>query len=62
MEVDLEVNTEETMYMMIYCFKNAELNYNTVIGNKSFENLAKFKYLGMTAISQIEFMNKLRVH
>jgi hypothetical protein len=39
------------------CHQNAGQNHNTT-ANKSFENMAKFRYLGMTEIIAIILMKK----
>jgi len=39
-EVGLEINTEKTKYMFMFCHWNAGQNQNPKIANKSFENLA----------------------
>jgi hypothetical protein len=37
--------------MLLSRHQNAGQNYNIKIANRSFENMARFKYLGMTVIS-----------
>jgi hypothetical protein len=51
-EVGLEVNTEKTKYMLLCRHQIAGQNHDIEIGNRSFKNLAQFKYLGMTETNQ----------
>jgi hypothetical protein len=51
-EVGLEVNTVKTKYMVMSSHQNTGQNYNLVIANVSYENVVKFKYLGMTVTNQ----------
>jgi hypothetical protein len=44
-EVGLEVNTEESKYMLLSRQQNAVQNYDIKIDNRCFENVAKFRYL-----------------
>jgi hypothetical protein len=46
-EVGLEVNTERTKCMLLSRHQNSGQNHNIKIANRSFENAAKLKYLGM---------------
>jgi hypothetical protein len=48
-EVGVEVNIEKTKYMLVFRDQNAGQNREIKIGNRSFENVSQFKYLGMTA-------------
>jgi hypothetical protein len=47
-EVGLEVNQEKTKYMLLSRFQKAGQRQSIKVGNRSFENVAKFKYLGTT--------------
>jgi hypothetical protein len=51
-EVGLEVNEEKTKYMLVSWDKNAGQNWDIKIGNRSFENVSQFKYLGTTVTDQ----------
>jgi hypothetical protein len=44
-EIRLEANTEKTKYMLLSHHQNAGQNYDKKIANRSFENVAQFKYL-----------------
>ncbi|PNF38698.1 hypothetical protein B7P43_G17524, partial [Cryptotermes secundus] len=46
-EVDLEINTEKTKYMLLSRHQNAGQNLDIKI-NRCFENVAQFRYLGTT--------------
>jgi hypothetical protein len=51
-EIGLEVNAEKTKYMVMSRDQNAGQNEYTQIGNKSFETVKQFKYLGTTITNQ----------
>jgi hypothetical protein len=51
-EVGLEVNTEKTKYMVVSHHRNVGQSHCLLNANKSVENVAKFKYLGITITNQ----------
>jgi hypothetical protein len=51
-EIGLEVNAEKTKYMVVSRDQNAGQNGYIQIGNKSFETVEQFKYLGTTLTNQ----------
>jgi hypothetical protein len=50
--VGLEVNPEKTKYMLLSCFQKAGQGQSIMIVKRSFEGVAKFKYLGTTPRDQ----------
>jgi hypothetical protein len=51
-EVGLQVNPEETKYMLMSHSQRIGQKHSINIANRSFENVAKFKYLGKTQTDQ----------
>jgi hypothetical protein len=51
-EVGLEVNSEKTKYMLASRCQKAVQRQSIKIGNRSFESMAKFKYLGTILTDQ----------
>jgi hypothetical protein len=51
-EVGLEVNVEKTKYMLVSRNQNAGQTREIKIGNRTFENVSQFKYLGTTVTNQ----------
>jgi hypothetical protein len=51
-EVGLEINIEETKYMLLSRHQNVGQNRDIRIANRSFENVSQFKYLGPTVTNQ----------
>jgi hypothetical protein len=60
-DIGLEINAEKTKYMIMSRYPNSGQNQNIRIANESFENVAKFKYLGMTLTIRMTFMIKSRI-
>jgi hypothetical protein len=51
-EVGLEVNREKTTYMLMSRSQKAGQKHSMKLANRSFEDVAKFKYLGTTPTYQ----------
>jgi hypothetical protein len=54
------VNPEKTKYMLVSRCQKAGQRQGIKIGNRSFESVAKFKYLGTTLTIKTIFMKRLR--
>jgi hypothetical protein len=51
-EQGLEVNVENTKYMLLFRDQNAGQIRDIKIASRSFENVSQFKYLGTTVANQ----------
>jgi hypothetical protein len=51
-EVDLELNKEKTKYMLVSHSQKIGQKHSIKIATRSFENVAKFEYLGTTLTGQ----------
>jgi hypothetical protein len=59
-DISLEINAEEPKYMILSCHPNSGQNQNIKIANESFENVAKFKYLGTTLTNQNDIHDEIK--
>jgi hypothetical protein len=59
-ETGLEVNAEKTKYMAISPDQNAVQNGNIQTGNKAFETVEQFKFLGTTITNQNSIHEEIR--
>jgi hypothetical protein len=59
-DVGLEINAEETKYMMVSLHSKSGQNQNIRIANESFENVAKFKYLGKTITIKNDIRDEIK--
>jgi hypothetical protein len=51
-EVGLEVNLEKTTYMLMSCSQTIRQKHSIKTANRSFEDVAEFKYLGKALTDQ----------
>ena len=56
----MEVKPENPKYMITYRHQNVAQNQNIVIGNLSFENEEKFKYLGVTVTNTKDIREEIK--
>jgi hypothetical protein len=58
--VGLEINAENTKYMIMSRHPNSGQNQNIRIANGSFEKVAKFKYWGTTLTNQNDIHDEIK--
>jgi hypothetical protein len=59
-DVGLEINAENTKYMILSRNPNSGQNQNIRIANESFENVAKLKYMGTTLTNQNDIRDEIK--
>ena len=59
-DIALEVNSEKTKYMITSRRQNVIQNQNIVIGHLSFENVEKFRYLGVTVTNTNDIREEIK--
>jgi hypothetical protein len=59
-DIGIEMNAEKTKYMIMSRHPNSGQNQNIRTANESFENVAKFKYFGMTLTNQNDIYDEIR--
>jgi hypothetical protein len=56
----LDINSVKAKYMIMYRHTNSGQNQNIRIANESFENVAKFKYLGTILTNQNDIRDEIK--
>ena len=59
-DIGLEVNSEKIKYMITSRHQNVIKYQNIVIGNLSFENVEKFRYLGVTVTNTNDIREEIK--
>ncbi len=59
-EIGLELNDKGTKYMVMSQDQHAVQNHNVYIGNKSFERVEHFKYLGTSLTNQNSVLEEIK--
>jgi hypothetical protein len=59
-DIGLEINAENTKYMIVSRHPNSRQKQNIRIANESFEKVAKFKYLGTTLTNQNDIHDEIK--
>jgi hypothetical protein len=59
-DIGIEINAENTKYMIISRYPNSGQNQNIRIANESFEKVAKFKYWGRTLTDQNDIHDEIK--
>ena len=59
-DIGLEVNSENTKYKITSRCQNVIQNQNIVIGNLPFENVEKFRYLGVTVTNTNDICEEIK--
>jgi hypothetical protein len=59
-DIGIEINAEKTKYMITSRHQNSGQNQNIRIANGSFENVAKFKYLGTILTNQNDIHDEIK--
>jgi hypothetical protein len=59
-DIGLEINAENTKYMIMSRHPNSGQNQNIRIANESFENVVEFKYLRTTLTNQNDIHDEIK--
>jgi hypothetical protein len=59
-KIGLQINIEETKYMLLYHHKNVGQSRDVKVANRLFGNLSQFMYMGRTVTNQNLIEEKIK--